>query len=504
MRRLLEKIFGGSPAPQTMESVDELDTPLLWLSEKDPLTLRQATQGIFITGVTGSGKTSGSGSAIARSLLSYGCGGLVLTVKPAECALWQRYAKEAGREEDLIVFSPDNHWRFNFLDYEMRRPGGGAGMTENLVSLFTTVLESTEGNGKAKGEDYWNRALKQLLRNVVDLLKIAKGRVSLPEMYDIVVSAPLSAEDLQKEQWRDSSACYQCIREAETKARGTSNERDFDMVLGYWLKEFPNLAEKTRSIIVSSFTGMADGLIRGPMYELFCTTTNVVPEMTHEGAIVIVNLPVKEYSEVGQAAQVIWKYLWQRATERRDVKAHPKVTMLWADESQYFVNSHDMLYLTTARSARAVTVFLTQSISTYYAVLGGDGKAHAEVDALCSNLSTKVFHAASDSVMTNWAANLFSRNWQQRASTSISSNSGSTDSMAIGEGSGGGSMQHSQSQSTSISDQMEFEVLPQEFTMLRKGGPENNCCVDAIIFQGGRVWNATGKNFLKTTFNQND
>lgn len=498
MRGLFRRFLTNSPRRSGPENIgDELDTPLLWLSPSDPLTMRQATQGIFITGVTGSGKTSGSGAALARSLLVQGCGALVLTVKPDECPLWQRYARETGREEDLIIFSPDEKWRFNFMDYELRRPGAAAGFTENLVSLFTTVLESTDRNtGQNKGESYWNRALKQLLRNTIDLLKIAKGRVSLPEMYDLITSAPTDPEQLQDEEWCEQSFCCQCIYEAEQKAEGTPHARDFEMAARFFVSEFVNLAEKTRSIIVSSFTTMADGLIRGPMYDLFCTTTNVVPEMTHEGAIVVVNLPVKEYAEVGQAAQIIWKYLWQRATERRDVTKHPYPTVLWADESQYFLTGQqDMLYLTTARSARAVTVFLTQSISTYYAVLGGEGKAHAEVDSLCSNLTTKIFHAASDSQMTNWAANLFAKSWQQRASTGFSEST-------TGGGQKGEPPSASHSRNASVQEALEFEVQPQEFTTLRTGGPHNDCSVDAIIFQGGRIWKATGKNYLKTTFQQ--
>ena len=62
----------------------ELDQPLLSFSPKDHWTLRDACQGTQIMGGTGSGKTSGTGRAIAMAFLRAGFGGLVLCAKPVE------------------------------------------------------------------------------------------------------------------------------------------------------------------------------------------------------------------------------------------------------------------------------------------------------------------------------------------------------------------------------------------------------------------------------------
>jgi len=81
------------------------------------------------------------------------------------------------------------------------------------------------------------------------------------------------------------------------------------MTLDYFLNHFPGLANRTRSVVVSTFLSMTDGLLRGLLQELLCGDLNVTPEMTHEGKIIIVDLPVKEYAELGQYAQIIFKYL---------------------------------------------------------------------------------------------------------------------------------------------------------------------------------------------------
>lgn len=51
---------------------------------------------------------------------------------------------------------------------------------------------------------------------------------------------------------------------------------------------------------------------------------------------------------------------------------------------------------------------------------------------------------------------------------------------------------------------MEYEILPTEFTTLRKGGPDNDLTVDGIVFQGGRVFEATGKNYIEVSFGQDE
>ena len=464
--------------------------PLMFLSPVDPYTIGDSFEGIQVFGATGSGKSSGSGKAFIQGFLREGYGGLVMTAKPEEFDNWAEQAELAGRLDHIIEFSLDQPWRFNFLDYELNRPGGGAGLTENLVNLFLAVLEIAERKQGSKGDDYWQRTLKQLLRNAIDLVIIAKGKITLMDLYEVITTAPQFPEEAESERWRHYSTCFQMIRAGEIKSLSKSRKLDFEFTSKYWLNEFAALSDRTRSIIVSMFTSMADCFLRGPMRELFCTTTNLVPELSHEGAIIILNLPIKEYSEIGQYAQVLFKYIWHQATERRNVKENPRPVFLWADESQYFVTNYDMQFQTTARSSKASTVYLTQNLPNYYSALGGSSQK-STADSLLGNLNTKIFHANGDSVTNNWAAELFAKSWQYRSNinTSINENAKTI---------GGRTSQRSMGTSESLN----FEILPQEFTMLRKGGFENDLSVDSIVFQGGRKWRATDKNFLRTTFKQ--
>ena len=458
-----------------------LSRPLLHFGKADTWTIGDAFEGTSIFGATGSGKTSGSGQALAKAFLRAGFGGLVLCAKNDEVKLWERYCRETNRSDSLIIFGPNRPHRFNFLNYELSRPGAGAGHTENLVQLFSTVMEVAERKrGQGGNQDFWERVTKQLLRNCIDLVAIARGQLMLQDIYNAIISAPSSPEEFLSDAWRKSSFCWRCICEGEARPKNARQAHDFKHAKDYWTGEFPGMSSRTRSIIVTSLTSMMDIFLRGSLHELLCTTTNIVPEMTHEGAILIIDLPVKEFNQLGQMAQTLIKYIWQRASERRDVRLHPRPAFLWCDEAQFFATATDAEFQSTARSSRIATVYLSQNIGAYYNHLG-----QPDTHSLMGNLQTKFFHANGDPMTNNWAADLFSKSWQFRGSSTV----GTMHDKTV-------------SKNYAASDSLDFEVLPGAFTSLRKGGPDNNYCVEAITFQGGRIWNGTAKNHIKVGFSQ--
>lgn len=241
--------------------------------------LKDAFEGVQILGATGSGKSSGSGQALAKAFMESNLGGLVLTAKNDEVLSWKRYAKAAGRETDLLIVGPGSPHKFNFLRYELKRPGTGAGHTENLVNLFCSVLEAAERKqGQGGGQDaYWQRTLKQLLRNAIDLAVLSLDDIDLPSLYRIITSAPRSPEEAQSTDWQQSSACFALLEVAKSKVIEPDRKNDLELTRDFWLREFPSLAPETRSVIVSTFTSMADCFLRGLLRNLFCTDLTFTP-----------------------------------------------------------------------------------------------------------------------------------------------------------------------------------------------------------------------------------
>ncbi|HEY5078584.1 MAG TPA: TraM recognition domain-containing protein [Opitutaceae bacterium] len=460
----------------------------------DPWRIKDACEGTMIFGGTGSGKTSGSGRALAESFLRAGFGGLVLCAKPDEPSLWIRYASEAGREADLVMFGGTEHWGFNFMRHESLRPGAGAGLTENLVNLFMEVSSIGSGDARARGGDpFWERAMRSLIRNCVDVLSMAGEPASLHAMFDVIRSAPTVPADLESPAWKAQSACWRHLEAAGERARGKSWEIDCREVAGYWLSHFPTLGDKTRGSIVAMFSTLAEALMRGKMRELFCEETTLSPEDVIAGKIVVVDLPVKVWSEVGRMAAVLWKYCLQKAVERRtdNASGQGRPLFLWADECQHFVSRYDSLFQATARSSRAASVYLTQNYPTLTSAFGAGAEARSLTDSLLGNMATKVFHANSDSETNRFAAELVGKRLQLLRS----SGSGASFNM-------GGHASFGSSANSGRSEHMDFEIQPGEFSALRKGGAENGYAADALVFQNGRKWADTGRTWMKVSFPQ--
>ena len=259
--------------------------------------------------------------------------------------------------------------------------------------------------------------------------------------------------------------------------KAESRIRNFKQIANYWLLDFAGLSDRTRSVIVSTFTSKVTGLTRFPLYELLCTGkvgerpfVDIV-KATREGKVVIVNLPVKRYTEVGRFAQVLIKTVWQRAIERHPDDGRP--VFLWADEAQFFATKEDMLFQTTARSSRCATVYLTQNICNYYAMMPGrDPKS--VTDSLLGNLATKIFHANGDPSTNEWAQRLFGNERSYTTSSSVNNSGGPNPSTSLQQGA-------TETQPIPI-------VQAKDFRSLRKGGIHdgNDRWVDAIILQSGK------------------
>jgi len=477
------------------------DLPLLGFGQGDEQWfLPDALEGTFILGSTGSGKSTGSGRTMALSFLECGFGGLVLTVKPDERRAWERYAAQTGRSDQLCIVEPGGPFRLNFLDYEARRPGVGAGLIENLVSLFYTVMDVHAHGGGGGGDkalqNFWTNTGKQLLRNAFRVLSLATAQLSLEETCRFIAQAPARITEVTDTEDPQRMFFNTCMKRAQERAKRTPQERVIEEARRYWLQEFPSLAADTRSCVVTAFSAMADGFIEPAIHELFCTDTTLIPEDTLQGAIILVDLSLKRYDAVGLFSQSLWKYLFQKAIERRDDPEDDtrRPVFLWIDEAQYFFSSYDGLFQSTARSSRCATVYITQNISSFYGQTTG-ARAKENVDGFLGHLNTKIFHANNDPASNHWAAEQIGRTLTHRMSTSTSSREESERPRFFGMG-------HRSSTSASAQEVIEYEVLPSAFLNLRTGGPRNQGQVDAYFVKGGAHFRATGRHYFQTVFFQ--
>lgn len=467
------------------------ERPLLHLSKDDAWTIRDACAGTLIFGDTGSGKTSGSGQAIAASMLRAGFGGLVLTVKGNETDRWKGYAERWGRADDLVIFSPEGPHRFNFLEYERTRATRGAGNTENIIELLVTAVNACKGGQAVSGQDpYWDKALRQILRNAVDALQLAGQSVSIERLAGIIHSAPYSEVQATDPAWQAQSDLFEVLVSANERADNERDRHTLRMATSYWLEEFAGTMDpRTRGNIVSTFTTTVDGFLRGELHTLFGTSTTLTPEATFEGKIIVLDLPEKQFHDLGRAAQVVWKYCWQRVVEETPRNNESRPVFLWCDEAQQFLTPRDSSFLQTAREQKACTVLLTQSRSNYLHALGQGQQA--ALDSLLGIPKTKIFHCNGDPDTNTWAEKLISDDWKFTASTSTSTG-GADDKKA---------QDKAPRDSVSMQPSRAPKVYAAEFGALRSGGPPGNV-VDGIVFQSGRRFARGDGNVIRVSFPQ--
>lgn len=467
----------------------------------DGFRISDALTGVCVFGATGSGKTSGPAKHLAYGYLAAGFGGLVLCAKKEERRQWEQWATETKRHKDLVIVDGAGSSRFNFLEWEASRPEEGGGLTINIVSILDEIAGAIASSGATEGgqgdNKFWDDALHHLNTNLVDLPLFANLQVSLPLMRSIVTTAPQNLDQLNDPDWQQTSTCAAIIKEAD---RETSKARpevraDFEECRNYWMKEYPQLSEKTRSVINLSFSMLARPLVTRPLRQLFSSDTNIKPEDTFGGKIIIVDLPVQEYRLAGRIANLAWKYCFQVAVLRRTPPpkrdSFLRPVFLWADEAQNFVTKFDAEYQAVARSAGGCTVFLTQNRESYRRVLGNTDA----VDSLLGNLQAKFF--CQNSGETNeWASKLLGERWMNITST----NAGQSRTEGGRQIMDGGS----HSAGVSRSEQRRSYVEPSFFTMLKRGGSLHENQVEAIVYNGGRLFKQ-GKESLPyrmLTFNQ--
>lgn len=456
----------------------------------DRWTLRDATRGLVATGGIGTGKSSGSGKKIASSFLKNGMGGLVLCVKTDEALEWEELISKVGRSKDLIRITANSPYGFNFLDWEQKRShDSGGGIVTNITNFFMDVISVVDRSQSTKSDDgFWDRTLRELLSNTIIIASHLSDTLNIPTLLKVIQHAPQSVRIIEGGEKSESylsplAAPHPfdviCDQARARCPHGKSRE-ELERSIKFFNQGFAALADKTRSIVVISFTSMADPLLREPLLSLFCDTTVVSPEDCFAGKVIVIDIPVHSFQLVGRVANLIWKTAFKRACQQR---IRPEVPVFfWIDECQYLVDPSDGAFQTTARSSLCCTVFLTQTISNLYAEFG----SQAKVDALMSCLQTKIFHQNGDYETNSWASKTI-----QKLPMTVRSESSPKDVFFSG------SVRKTVTEST----QWEDDVPGRVFLNLKSGGPENKFLVEGIVFFPGRKF-SNGKPWMKAIFDQ--
>jgi hypothetical protein len=528
-----------------MSFVKDLNTPLLKLSGHENFDLTAACNGVNIFGGIGAGKTSGSGRMIAGAYLRAGMGGVVTAVKPTEVSLWQKYAAEHGRKASLILF--DENEGFNFLAYELARQGmdGIGTVTECLMRVLEAAKRASPTASQRGEEPFWQDSARMILRYSLPLVYSASGTLQIGDLIRFITTAPTHTKEAADAEWQRRSFMYEVMQAAARSPMVPMARTALQDAIDYWAEEFPAIPDRTRGNIVATVTTTLDRFRHGRLNRAFCGRTTLVPELTFHGAIILLAMPTLVWNEDGVIAQQLFKYMWMRAVLSRNGLAQihrERPIFLWADEAQEIVSSYDGEFLSMCRASKCCVTYLTQSLPTYYAKMGGDNPRDA-AHALVGKFNTHIYHSNACPETNDFAARtigkVLTRRGNYSSGTSQSMNLGMTSGASENSGSSsnsgysfGGASGHSgghysfnsnsghnsgsgnnwganrgrgtsESVSQGYSEAMEFAIEPGAFgRILKNGGKQNGNQVTGIWYQGGRIFKASGSNFVLETFQQ--
>ena len=246
---------------------------------------------------------------------------------------------------------------------------------------------------------------------------------------------------------------------------------------------------KTRGNILAGVQGTLHTMNTGIVKEMVSSETNCSPADVLKGKWILVNFPPSAWGAAGLLISVGWKQLMELAILERQAEEDSPFVTIWCDEAHQFVTNYDSSFIAQSRSHKGCLVYLTQSVSSFYAAMKGEAGKH-QADALLANFSHTIVHAC-DPVTAKWASAKLGRRKEILYGGSSPAREFSPWDEMFGRSMTSGS----------FSEHYEQALQDQEFMVGRTGGPANNFTADAIVVKSGEPF-ADGKNYKRRQFKQ--
>lgn len=472
-----------------------LDLPILWLSKTDVLKFRDVIEGgTLVTGGLGAGKSSTTLRQYFLAFMRAHLGGLVCVVKSEETDAVLAYARECGREADVVLFNEQSGLTFDPLAYESSRTAErGRTNVETLVDYCSTLMNIGKHENAGNTEKFWTLAGEQAIRHSIRLHQLAGRLVSIVGINRAIESFPRRLGEHEEETWQLQSYTAQLINDIRLrKDELTADEwSDLDVATRFIFSRWASYDERPRGSIEMTVAGMADRFLFHPMNRIFSGGTfSFTPEQTtHEHKIIVVDFPVLQYGkETARLIQIAVKTAFMRAWMRhRYQEGCCNGAFLVQDEFQFLLSGQiEQHFVQVCRSSAIAMVCATQSIMGVAEALG-EAQPGSRTKNYLNNLSIKIGHHSTCPDTNQFLADVIGKEYRYMDSFSAGGHT---------QGSVGGSQQ------------LAYIVDPIEFTRLMKPDAQNPCA-EAIVYQGGRVFSATkterdthGRNHLRVLFSR--
>jgi hypothetical protein len=439
---------------------------------------------IEVKGITGSGKSSGSGATILDEVLKHPRSTvMIIAQKPEERDMAVEMCRR--RKKKLIVIEEGGQYRCNFFDDELKAGADSLGMTE----FITTLGEGLQAaQGGQMNERFWRMLEQRIIFNAVEAVRQGTGEVTAPALLEFLTTAPTSTalfgNPEQCAAWKKQFH-YQTMDAASRRPKNAIESQNWKTISAFWSGEFPEMDEKPRSSGLAGVMNTLHTANTGLAWEMAGTDTTASPRMVDDGVSLLINFPFSVYGPTGRYIAAGWKYKLQKHVLRRKWTPGDYWNVLVCDEFQESVTEFDSRYLAQCRSRGGCAFALTQTINSELSQLGNQAK----VRALLGNFGLHIYHLC-DADTAQYASGLLGQ--KRESFVSFNPNpKGEDDAFGLG-----GEM------SFNISEHYEPVLQSRVFMSgLRTGGPQNDNCVDGVVVRPGEPFR-DGNNWQLVSFRQ--
>ncbi len=366
-------------------------------------------QNFLVTGTIGSGKTSSAMYPFTRQLLQFNSknpkkkiGMLILDVKGNYFRQVKRYAKNFNLLNNLIVLSLNSKVFYNPLHKPNLKPQVLANRIKTILLLFS------ENNS----ESYWLDKAEQVICECIKLCRLYNdGYVTFLELHKLITIPNYYREKIEK------------LRNLFISSK-LSHEQIYELnaSLNFFEKEFYNLDERTKGILISEITRITNTFVSDyDVMRTFCPpkeklTFTGFSEVIKSGKIVVLNMNIFEYNMLSRIIATYLKLDFQTEVMTNLSKNNIRPTAFICDEYDKFASKTDGEFFSLSREAKCINIVSMQSYSSLKSIL----KEEATVKVITQNLINKIWFRTDDIFTIEEAQKQLGKEEKERVSKSIS------------------------------------------------------------------------------------
>ena len=391
------------------------------MDSKHPIYLSEKSlyQNILITGTIGTGKTSSAMYPFTKQLIEYCCldslkkiGMLVLDVKGNYFSKVTEFAKNCGRENDLIVLSLGGNYRYNPL----HKPNLKASVLANRLKTIL-LLFSPENS-----ESYWLDKVEQILTECIKLCRLYNnGYVTFEEIHNLISSENYYLEKID-------------FLRNKFIHNEFSNEGIYNLLtsLNFFQKEFFSLDIRTLSVLKSEITRITNIFVSDyETYKTFNPKENELnflgfEDLINTGKIVVLNMNISEYTNLSKVIATYLKLDFQTEVMARlanNFENSSRTVAFISDEYHEYVTASDSEFYAQSREAKCINIVATQS---YTSLLNTLNNKYA-VEVIVQNLVNKFWFRTDDIFTIENAQKQIGKEDKEKLFKSISENAKETN-----------------------------------------------------------------------------